>query len=65
MVTRDPGVKGSQLLPRRWVVERTFARLGKCRRLVRDYEHLVEFSKAWLYLALSRLYLQRLAYFAD
>jgi len=64
VVRRDPGVKGFQLLPRRWVVERTFAWLGKCRRLVRDYEHLVESSTAWIYLAMSRLYLHHLARFA-
>lgn len=64
VVRRDPGVKGFQLLPRRWVVERTFAWLGKCRRLTRDYEALAESSKAWIYLAMSRLYLRRLARFA-
>jgi putative transposase len=61
VVTRAPGTKGFQLLPRRWPVERTFAWLLKCRRLVRDYEHLVESAKAWIYLAMSRIYLQRLA----
>lgn len=61
VVKRDPGVRGFQLLPRRWPVERTFAWFGKCRRLVRDYEHLVESSTAWIYLAMSRLYLARLA----
>jgi transposase len=38
IVQRPPGVKGFQLLPRRWVVERTFAWFGRCRRLARDFE---------------------------
>jgi transposase len=49
---------------RRWVVERTFAWLLKCRRLVRDYEELAETTEAWIYLAMTRLYLRRLARFA-
>ena len=49
------------VLARRWVVERTLAWLGKCRRLARDYEELAETSEAWIYLAMSRLYLRRLA----
>lgn len=61
IVRRPPGATGFVLLARRWVIERTFAWLLKCRRLVRDYEHLVESSMAWVYLAMSRLYLQRLA----
>jgi transposase len=61
IVRRDPDRTGFQLLPRRWPVERTFAWLLKCRRLVRDYERLVESAKAWIYLAMSRLYLRRLA----
>lgn len=48
----------------RWVVERTFAWLLKCRRLVRDYEELAETTEAWIYLAMTRLYLRRLARFA-
>ncbi len=61
VVSKDPQARGFVVLARRWVVERTFAWLMKCRRLVRDYEELVESSKAWLYLAMSRLYLRRLA----
>ena len=61
IVRRDPGGAGFRLLPRRWPVERTFAWLLKCRRLVRDYERLVESARAWIYLAMSRLYLRRLA----
>jgi len=56
---------GFVVLARRWVVERTFAWLLKCRRLVRDYEELSETTEAWIYLAMSRLYLRRLADYAN
>ncbi len=54
--------RGFVVLARRWVVERTFAWLLKCRRLVRDYEELAETTEAWIYLAMSRIYLRRLAH---
>ena len=49
------------VLPRRWVVERTFAWLGQNRRLSKDYERLCETSEAMVYIAMSRLMLRRLA----
>jgi putative transposase len=49
------------VVPRRWVVERTFAWLGRNRRLVRDYEQLVEVSVATIYAAMTGLMLRRLA----
>lgn len=52
---------GFQVLPRRWVVERTFAWLGRQRRLSKDYEVLPETEEAWIYLTMSRLMLVRLA----
>ena len=58
---RDPAIAGFQLRPRRFPVERTFAWLLKCRRLVRDFERLVESAKAWIYLAMIRIYARRLA----
>lgn len=47
-------------LPRRWVVERTFAWLGRNRRLGKDYEGLEATGEAWIYLAMSRLMVRRL-----
>ena len=52
---------GFQVLPRRWVVERTFAWLGRHRRLSKDYEVLTATEEAWIYLAMSRLMTVRLA----
>ena len=54
IVTREPGAKGFQVLPRRWVVERTFGWFGRYRRLARDYEHTVSSSEAMVYLASIR-----------
>lgn len=54
VVRRPDGAKGFQVLPHRWVVERTFGWLGRYRRLARDYEHTVESSEAMVYLASIR-----------
>lgn len=56
-----PMPTGFQVLPRRWVVERTFAWLGRCRRLSKDYEALPATEEAWIHLAMSSLMLARLA----
>ncbi|MEP7359406.1 MAG: transposase, partial [Anaerolineales bacterium] len=53
-VRRPEGAKGFQVLPHRWVVERTFGWFGRYRRLARDYEHTVESSEAMVYLASIR-----------
>jgi putative transposase len=53
---------GFHVLPRRWVVERTFAWLVMYRRLGKDYEELPETSEALIYLAMSRLMVKRLAH---
>lgn len=50
-VRKDPGAKGFVLLPRRWVIERSFGWLMRCRRLVRDYERDPGYSEAWIHLA--------------
>ena len=59
IVKRDPGQTGFQLLPRRWVVERTFAWLGRYRRLSKDYEQLIESSETMIYLASIHIMLKR------
>lgn len=53
--------KGFQVLPKRWIVERTFAWITRNRRLARDYERLAESSEAFIYVAMIRLGLRRLA----
>ena len=53
--------KGFQVLPKRWVVERTFAWITRNRRLARDYERLTQSSEAFIYVAMIRLGLRRLA----
>lgn len=60
IVKRVEGHKGFVVLPRRWVVERTFGWLGRCRRLSKDYERLPETSETMIYIAMTRLMLQRL-----
>ena len=61
IVERAAGVKGFQLLPRRWVVERTFAWFGRCRRLAKDFERSVLTEVAWMLVAHLRLLIRRLA----
>lgn len=51
IVSRDPAQSGFHVLPRRWVVKRTFAWFGCYRRLSKDYEKLTESSEAMIYLA--------------
>ena len=60
VVRRRPDSHSFEVLPRRWVVERTLAWLGRCRRLSKDYEALPETSEAWVYVALIHLMLKRL-----
>ena len=48
VIKRPDGVKGFQLLPRRWVVERTFAWLGRCRCLSKDFEAIIASAVAWI-----------------
>jgi len=61
IVQRPTGVKGFALLPRRWVVERTFAWFGRRRRLAKDFEAKQETQTAWLYIASIELIIRRLA----
>jgi transposase len=60
IVKRSDVAKGFEVLPRRWVVERTFAWLGRCRRLAKDFENLSRNALAFLKLASIRLMLTRL-----
>ena len=59
-VGRPYGQKGFQILPRRWVVERTFSWLGRYRRLSKDYEHCTKSSEGVIYIASIHTMLRRL-----
>ncbi|MBZ9764972.1 transposase [Mesorhizobium sp. CA8] len=48
-------------MPQRWVVERTFAWLGRCRRLAKDFEATIASAEAWIFVASIRLMLRRRA----
>jgi transposase len=52
---------GFVVLPRRWVVERTFSWIDQNRRMSKDYERLPETGEAFIYAAMSRLMVRRLA----
>jgi transposase len=60
IVPKPKEQKGFEVLPRRWVVERFFGWLGRCRRLSRDFERTIASALAWLQLAVVRLLLRRL-----
>lgn len=61
IVKRTDKAKGFEVLPRRWVVERTFAWLGRCRRLAKDWEKSIASAEAWMLIAHIRLLTRRLA----
>jgi putative transposase len=60
-LVRPPAAVGFVLLPKRWVVERTFAWLGRSRRLSKDYERVPESSEAMIQVSMIHLMLRRLA----
>jgi transposase len=60
VVKRSDQAEGFEVLPKRWVVERTFAWLGRCRRLAKDFENVSRNAVAFLRLASIRLMLRRL-----
>ncbi len=61
IVKRSDAARGFVLLPRRWVVERTFAWLNRNRRLAKDFEATIESAVTWLYIASVKLMARRLA----
>jgi putative transposase len=61
IVKRSDDATGFQVLPKRWIVERTFAWLGRYRRLSKDYEATTESSEAWVTIAMIHLMVRRLA----
>lgn len=61
IVKRSDKVKGFVILPRRWIVERTFAWLNRCRRLAKDWEASIASSEAWMFIASIRRMTRRIA----
>lgn len=61
IVKRSDTAKGFEVLPRRWAVERTFAWLGRCRRLAKDFEATIASAVAWVLVAHIRTLTRRLA----
>ena len=61
IVLRPLEKKGFVYLPKRWVVERTFGWLNWCRRLSKDYERLPQTSETFIYIAMIRIMVRRLA----
>lgn len=60
IVKRSDDVTGFVVLPKRWIVERTFSWFGRYRRLSKDYETLPESSESVIYLAMTHLMIRRL-----
>jgi transposase len=60
IVKRSDTVKGFYVLPKRWIVERTYGWLGRCRRLAKDYENLSRSHVGFIILAMIRLMLRRI-----
>jgi transposase len=57
----DREVKGFIVLPKRWIVERTFGWANRARRLAKDFETLITSSQSWFMLAMSFLFIRRIA----
>ncbi|GHE81000.1 hypothetical protein GCM10019059_43820 [Camelimonas fluminis] len=61
IIKRSDAAKGFEVLPRRWVVERTFAWLNRNRRLAKDFEQTIASATAWLFIASIQLFIRRIA----
>ena len=61
IIKRSDTAQGFEVLPRRWVVERTLAWLGRCRRLAKDFEATIASAVAWALVAHIRTLTRRLA----
>lgn len=59
IIKRFDAAKGFEVPPRRWVVERTFGWLGRCRQLAKDFEATIDSAEAWIFIASIRLMLRR------
>lgn len=62
IIRRRDGVQGCEVLPRRWVVERTFGWMIRWRRLMRDYEKRIDVSKAMILVAMGGNLMRRSAH---
>jgi putative transposase len=62
IIKRSDTAQGFEVLPRRWVVERTFGWMIRWRRLVRDYEERIDCSQAMIHVALGSILLRRIAH---
>ena len=61
VVGKPKGIRAFTVLCRRWVVERSFAWMGRCCRLAKDFERTIEISLAWVKLAVCRFMIRRIA----
>ncbi len=65
IVKRSDNAKGFVVIAKRWIVERTFGWLGRCRRLAKDFENLTRMHAAFVILAMIRLMLRRIVRLRD
>ncbi len=65
IVKRSDTAIGFEVIPRRWVVERTFAWLNRCRRLAKDWEKSIESSQAWIFIAHIRTLTRRIVRYCN
>ena len=64
IVKRSDVASGFYVLPKRWIVERTYSWIGRCRRLAKDYENLSRSHAGFIILAMIRLMLRRIVRYA-